>query len=108
MHPAELAQPTCPSGGRVDPLRSGRLDRPCSRRELLQIVDLLALARDTVLIVGRPEPLTGPDARSLPEGEERDAALAHLRSAMEEQGRRRWQDSPVWLWALDTAGEPSV
>jgi hypothetical protein len=72
---------------------------PCLTKGIIdELVEMLALEPTTTLLVLQPEPQKD-EGGPLPDGPERDAALARLRRAYEGQGFVRLGDTPVW-WRL--------
>lgn len=59
------------------------------------LTDLFRFDSATTLVLLQPEPLL-PNDEPMPDGPERDAALARLRAGYEASGFERWQDSLVW------------
>ncbi|MFE5775528.1 hypothetical protein [Brachybacterium sp. NPDC056505] len=70
-----------------------------SKELVPQVLEIFGLLPQQTIVVFRPEPLTpeGP----MEWGPERDAALARLCHAYEDQGFRRWRTGPVWWLPLD-------
>lgn len=68
---------------------------------LAELIEVLAVNPLTTLIVLQPEPQK-ESGGFMPDGPERDEAMARLRGSHDECGRQQWDESPVWWQVADS------